>query len=432
MHSIKNFVKFREFSSIYISFSTKSLSKPTDITLLDKTYAIDSYSNLTDKICSYIGKNIYLQQYHPLNLVRQRIIKYFYKSFVNRRKNPVFSVHENLPPVVSIAQNFDNLLIPEDHPSRSKSDCYYVNKNYLLRAHMTAHQSELIKAGLNNFLMVGDVYRRDEIDKTHYPIFHQVDVVRLRTRDQIFLKDENLQIFEEGSNTAFNENQDKQACHSLEAVKLMEHELKGTLVGLARHLFGEHVKYRWINAVFPFTLPSWELEIYHNDDWMEMLGCGIMRQPILTNAGVNDRIGWALGLGLERLAMCLYNIPDIRLFWSKDSGFLNQFKTENIDDSITYTPISNFPQCVNDMSFWLPEGGNFCSNDFYDLARTIGGDLIEQIELVDTFTNPKTGRISHCYRLTYRHMEKTLTQAEVNVIHKNIENGIKELGCIVR
>ncbi|KAG5894937.1 hypothetical protein JTB14_023286 [Gonioctena quinquepunctata] len=413
-------------------FSSRAQSNPKEVVLLDKIYERDTYTNLTEKICGYLGNNIYLQPYHPLSLVRQRIINYFYKSFVNRRGNPIFSVYENSPPVVSVTQNFDSLLIPEDHPSRAKSDCYYVNKNHLLRAHMTAHQSELIQAGLNNFLMIGDVYRRDEIDRTHYPVFHQVDVVRLKTKDQIFLKDENLHIFEEGNNTAFTRNQDKQACHSLEAVKLTEHELKDTLIGLAQHLFGEEVQYRWVDAQFPFTLPSWELEIRHDNEWMEMLGCGIMRQAILSNAGVNDRIGWAFGLGLERIAMCLYKIPDIRLFWSKDSGFLNQFNTENINDNVTYVPISQYPQCKNDISFWLPDNGDFCSNDFYDLSRSIGGDLIEQIELVDSFSHPKTERISHCYRITYRHMERTLTQAEVNVIHKNIEKRVTEMGAVVR
>ncbi|CAG9813276.1 unnamed protein product [Phaedon cochleariae] len=296
---------------------------------------------------------------------------------------------------------------------------------------MTAHQSELIQAGLNNFLMIGDVYRRDEIDRTHYPVFHQVDVVRLKTREEIFINNENLHIFEEGNNTSFTGDQEKQSHHTLEAVKLMEYELKGTLVELAKCLFGEDVKYQWVDAYFPFTLPSWELEIFHDNDWMELLGCGIMHQKILSNVGVTDKIGWAFGLGLERIAMCLYKIPDIRLFWSKDSGFLNQFNTEDVNKNIIYVPISQYPQCVNDISFWLPNS-QFSCNDFYDLARSLGGDLIEQVQLIDTFTHPTTQKVSHCYRITYRHMERTLTQAEVNVINKSIETVITELGGKIR
>ncbi|XP_021914118.1 probable phenylalanine--tRNA ligase, mitochondrial isoform X4 [Zootermopsis nevadensis] len=184
------------------------------------------------------------------------------------------------------------------------------------------------------------------------------------------------------------------------------------------------VKYRWVDAYFPFTHPSWELEVHHQDKWMELLGCGIMEQRILQNAGAQDRIGWALGLGLERLAMCLYDIPDIRLFWSTDSGFLSQFENRDPHDCIKYKPVSIYPQCINDISFWLPNDGDYTSNDFYDLVREIGGDIVEQISLVDKYFHPKKQHTSHCYRIVYRHMEKTLTQEEVNTIHKQIEKAV--------
>lgn len=213
----------------------------------------------------------------------------------------------------------------------------------------------------------------------------------------------------------------------------MEHELKSTLVGLAQDLFGKDVKCRWVEVYFPFTEPSWELEIYHNDTWLELLGCGIMQQSILSNAGVKDRIGWAFGIGLERIAMCLYQVPDIRLFWSRDSGFLHQFKVDDLNQQITYRPISQYPQCLNDISFWLPQDRTFHSNDFYDLVRSVGGDIIEQVVHVDEFKHPKTGKTSHCYRIIYRHTEKTLTQDEVNIVHDSIGNAAREyLGVIIR
>lgn len=403
------------------------------VVVLGKRYKKDDYTNVTEKVLSYLGRNLYIQEFHPLSLVRQRIIHYFYKQFVNTRGNPEFSVYENLSPVVSVEQNFDSLLIPENHPSRLKTDCYYINREYLLRAHTTAHQSELIKSGLNNFLIIGDVYRRDEIDKTHYPVFHQIDAVRLKTKEQLFLKDDALNIFEESNNTFSTGKEKKQACHTLEAVKLMEHELKTTLVGLAQQLFGKNIKCRWIEEYFPFTEPSWELEVFHDGHWLELLGCGIIRQSILNNAGVNDRIGWAFGIGLERIAMCLYKIPDIRLFWSTDSGFLSQFQVDNINDPITYKPISQYPQCTNDISFWLPQDRIYACNDFYDLVRSVGGDIIEQVVLVDEFKHPKSGKNSHCYRIIYRHMEKTLTHEEVNVVHENIaRNAQEQLGVTVR
>ncbi|KAB0805188.1 hypothetical protein PPYR_02158 [Photinus pyralis] len=404
------------------------------IAINSKTFKRDDYTNITDKIASLTQKNLHLIQNHPISLVRQRIVNYFYKSFLNSRRNPLFSVYDNLSPIVTLTQNFDSLLIPEDHPSRSKSDCYYINREYLLRAHTTAHQSELIKAGLDNFLIVGDVYRRDEIDSKHYPVFHQLDAVRLKTKDQLFSSESDLKLFDCDDTACIPGGPSKQRCHTLEAFKLMEHELKTTLVGLAKELFGNQVQYRWVDTTFPFTQPSWELEVYHNNEWLEILGCGIMVQSLLTNIGVDNRIGWAFGLGLERIAMCLYSIPDIRLFWSTDSGFLNQFKNDNLKTPIVYKPISQYPQCIHDISFWLPEEDSlFCSNDFYDLVRNIAGDLAEQVLLVDQFTHPKSKKKSHCYRIIYRHMERTLTNAEVNKIHQHVEHAARDqLGVTIR
>ena len=169
---------------------------------------------------------------------------------------------------------------------------------------------------------------------------------------------------------------------------------------------------------------------------MEVLGCGIIEQQILNQCGAQNKIGWAFGLGLERLAMRLYQIPDIRLFWSTDPGFLKQFDTLESKKPITYKEISKFPTCTNDISFWLPEGATeetFSENDFYDLVRNIGGDVVERVELFDTFYHPKKKRSSHSYHIVYRHMSKTLTQEEVNDIHKLIEDTAKnELNVTLR
>ncbi|EFN81071.1 Probable phenylalanyl-tRNA synthetase, mitochondrial [Harpegnathos saltator] len=204
----------------------------------------------------------------------------------------------------------------------------------------------------------------------------------------------------------------------------MERELKSTLIGLAQTIFGKDVQCRWVDQYFPFTHPSWELEVLFNDKWLEMLGCGIMRQEILQKSGAVDRIGWAFGLGLERLAMRLYSIPDIRLFWSEDISFINQFKVDNPDTSIEYKLISIFPPCTNDISFWLPQDESYSPSDFYDIVREIGGDVVDQIILKDQFVHPKTKKISHCYSIVYRHMERTLTQKEVNEIHSQVEKVI--------
>lgn len=148
-----------------------------------------------------------------------------------------------------------------------------------------------------------------------------------------------------------------------------------------------------------------------------------MRNEILNKAGVYNSIGFAFGLGLERLAMIMYQIPDIRLFWSKDTGFLHQFDEAQLNKNIKYKALSQFPQCTNDLAFWLPAElsmEEFFLNDFYDLVRNIGGDIVEQVSLFDKFTHPKTGRSSLCFRIIYRHMERTLTKKEANEIHAKI------------
>nr|KAF6443761.1 phenylalanyl-tRNA synthetase 2, mitochondrial [Molossus molossus] len=163
----------------------------------------------------------------------------------------------------------------------------------------------------------------------------------------------------------------------MEAVKLVEFDLKQTLTRLMTHLFGDGLDIRWVDCYFPFTHPSFEMEINFHGEWLEVLGCGVMEQQLVNSAGAQDRIGWAFGLGLERLAMILYDIPDIRLFWSED--------------------------------------------------EPIGGDLVEKVDLIDKFEHPKTRKTSHCYRITYRHMERTLSQKEVRRVHQAVQEAAVQL-----
>lgn len=401
------------------------------MTVAGKEYVADDMTNITPHLLTHVGQNIHLQKYHPLNHICQRIIQYMYKKYISSRGNPLFSVHNQLHPVVTTYQNFDSLLIPKDHVSRRKSDNYYVSEGHLLRAHTSAHQCELISMGFDNFLVIGDVYRRDEIDASHYPVFHQLEGVRLCTKQEVFgrhQKMDNFKLFENAERT-----KERQGVHCAEAVQLLESDLKGCLLGLAATLFGQDVEARWVDAYFPFTHPSWELEVKIGDDWVELLGCGVIEQEILVNCCVQDKIGWAFGLGLERWAMKLYGIPDIRLFWSTDSGFLSQFKFDDPTTDVQYKPVSKYTQCSNDISFWLPAVGHYDSTDFYDIVRYIGGNTVEQVHLIDTFTHPKKKITSHCYRVVYRHMERILTQKEVNILHKKIEEeAVAKLNVIIR
>ena len=205
----------------------------------------------------------------------------------------------------------------------------------------------------------------------------------------------------------------------------------------------EPLKVRWVEAYFPFTSPSWELEVFWQGDWLEVLGCGVTKQEILINAGVSEQVGWAFGLGLERVAMLLFSIPDIRLFWSKDPRFLSQFSS--MKSIKTYIPFSKHPACYKDVSFWLRSssssagGGlkataqNFHENDFMEVVRDVGGDLVEDVKLADEFVHPMSGRKSLCYRINYRSLERTLRNEEANEMHEDVRKQlVNKLGVELR
>lgn len=210
---------------------------------------------------------MHVEKNHPLSLIRQRIVNFFYNEYSSSKGTPLFSVFDRISPIVTVKQNFDSLLIPENHPSRAKSDCYYINREYMLRAHCTAHQVELLRSGLDNFLIVGDVFRRDEIDSTHFPVFHQADAVRVVHNDKLFKNNPDLEIFEKNYSENVNSSsvgssekcidQVKQPCHTVESVKLMEYEMKSSLERLVNTLFGKELKLRWVGAKNKSTLTEY-------------------------------------------------------------------------------------------------------------------------------------------------------------------------------
>lgn len=165
---------------------------PPELTLINKTYPTDAWTNVTPHILSRVGQNLHHKQNHPLFHLTNRIRQYFYKFYDPRKLSPKFSIIDNLSPIVTTEQNFDSICIPIDHVSRTKTMNYYINKNTLLRAHTSAHQVDLIRSGLNAFLCIGDVYRRDNIDPTHYPIFHQCEGVQLFNKDELFIENRNV------------------------------------------------------------------------------------------------------------------------------------------------------------------------------------------------------------------------------------------------
>ena len=327
------------------------------------------YCNIPNFIEDKLQCKLHNKKNHPIEIIKNHIYTYF--SNLDKYK---FSMFDDLNPIVSIIDNFDNLLIPKNHTARSKSDTYYVNETEVLRTHTSAHQNELLSKGFTSFLVTGDVYRKDEIDARHYPIFHQMELLTL-------VDDE---------------------CDA-------EVELKNLLSGLVEYLFPD-CNYRFNPDYFPFTNPSYEIEVEYRGIWMEILGCGIVQPAILTANNLIGKKAIAAGFGIDRLVMIFSDIPDIRYLWSTHERFLNQFSDGKLNK---FQPYSELPNQSKDISFFVPnneldidQNTNqqlkwINENDFFELIRTHVGDIMQEVKLIDSFYNKKLNKYSRTYRLHY-------------------------------
>ncbi|KAI9025089.1 phenylalanyl-tRNA synthetase [Phycomyces nitens] len=419
------------FRSSGCSVRLSSYSTTSDYTITDKlvkvnerTFIRDEWTNVTPNVLSKMNRKLHLQPTNPISIIRQLIEAHFknYKPF------------HSFSPIVTTQQNFDDLLIPKDHPSRTKSDNYYFDKDTLLRAHTSAHQLQGLSSGEKKFLISGDVYRRDEIDASHYPIFHQIegfayfdntDPISMRAQIEAGMnKDTTTNNIDLLDDTVIKPSNPIQGCHSPESVQLVAADLKHSINSMIYSLFADEpdLKVRWIDAYFPFTSPSWEVEIFYKGAWLEVLGCGVVQQPLMNKSGLDNKIGWAFGMGLERLAMVLFDIPDIRLFWSEDKRFTDQFTPGKIQK---FKPFSKYPPCIKDISFWVPKG-EWHENNFCEVVRGAAGDIVENVQLIDEFTHPKTDRRSLCYRILYRSMDRNVTNEEINAIQERVREVVQD------
>lgn len=387
------------------------------IQIFGKQYQTDDFTNITPRLLESASRRLYDQKGNPLFLISERI-RHFFSSNNNNHDLGNYEEFKYQCPVVTTEDNFDSLLVPKNHVSRNKSDTYYVNAQHLFRSHTSAHQMHCLNKGSKAFISIADCYRRDEIDRSHFPVFHQCEVFKLfQHKEALGVQAQQDQLYDKSA----TETDTKQGIYVQEASTFSENKLKSCIEAFVKDFFhNPDLQTRWVDAYFPFTHPSFELEILWQDKWLEVLGCGIVRDEILRSAGIRGHIGFAAGFGLERFAMLKYDIPDIRLFWSRDGGFVQQFEDKSPYDLVKFVPFSNCPQCINDIAFWLPGDLSFNPNDFYDLCRSVGGDLVERVTLRDEFTHPKTKRTSHCYRIIYRATDRVLTKDEVNVIHNRI------------
>jgi phenylalanyl-tRNA synthetase alpha chain len=195
-------------------------------------------------------------------------------------------------------------------------------------------------------------------------------------------------------------------------------DLENTLGAIARAIFGSSTKYRFNKDIFPYTDPSIEMEVEINKKWVEVLGGGVVRSVFLKNLGIDPEsyTGWAYGFGLERLAIASMDLPDIRLLWSKDPRVTKQLKLGQ-----QYEEISRYPAITRDISFVVSD--DFIPNNYFDLIRDIGGDLVEQVELLDKYQDEEkfgSDTTSYTYRVIYRSPDRTLRTEEVEPLQDEL------------
>lgn len=331
-----------------------------------------------------------------------------YEIVKKAREIPVLNGFDNIiiPEIVPVDVSFDLFNFPPDHPARSSSDTYFADKNNILRTHDTVMwyyytqlpeiKERIARKEKFGVVCYGKVYRKDEIDRKHMNIFHQFGGWYLTP-----------------ASTA----------------PLTIDDLKNALSDIVRGLFGEDAKFRFLDDDFPYTDPSLQVEVDVNGQWIEILGGGMTKQSVFEKFGVTGYNAWAFGFGLERLAIISMELPDIRLLWSNDPRVTRQLKLGN-----KYKEVSKFPSVTRDISFVVPKG--FEPNNYFDLIRDVGGDLVEEVALLDKYENEEkfgAGKLSYAYRVIYRSPDRTLTNEEVDKLHHALEKKTaEEFGAMVR
>ncbi len=299
-----------------------------------------------------------------------------------------------IPEIVPAEVSFDLFDFPEDHVARSTSDTYYADEKNILRTHNTVSwyyylHDEGVKARAAKgehlgALCFGKVYRKDEIDRRHMNVFHQIDGWKLIP--------------------------DSEGTLPLD-------ELKRVLSDVVETVFGKSIEYRFLDDTFPYTDPSTQIEVMVNGEWVEILGAGMVKPSVLKKMGIEGYNGWAFGFGIERLAILSMKLPDIRLLWSDDERVKKQLVL-----GTEYKEVSKFPPVVRDISFVVQK--SFVPNEYFDLVREVGGHMVEEVALLDKYENDEkfgADKLSYAYRITYRSIERTLTNEEVDALHKKLE-----------
>jgi phenylalanyl-tRNA synthetase alpha chain len=334
-------------------------------------------------------------------------VKILFDQIINLPRFAGFDIVE-FPRIVTTEQCFDLLNMPKDHTARNETDTYYLDDTHILRTHTTAFWSfylkdpEVLKRletdGHIEALSKGIVFRKDEIDRHHFPAFHQIDGLLICKKDKKIIT---------------------------------QQDLKDVQIDLAKGIFGSNIEYKFLEDNFPYTIESLEMDIMFNGDWMEVNGAGLVNPIVMEKFGLDPAVynGWAFGFG-ERLAMIKMEIPDIRILWSDDERITRQFT----DINSKFVEVSKFPATTRDISFIIDKEVSL--NNYYEIVRDYAENLIEEVKLLDEYENEEKfgkDKKSYTFRIIYRSSERTLTNEEINKIQTEIRTKTeKELNAVLR
>lgn len=228
---------------------------------------------------------------HPLSMTMEKAVD----IFVNLGYDTVTG-REDSPEIETDYYCFEALNCPKDHPARDMQDTFYLtaDRENMLRTHTSAVQIRQMEKREPPLRIVapGRVYRRDTIDATHSLMFHQVEILALEPAGELDLG-----------------------------------HLKGTVEHFLKEMLGPDIETRFRGSYFPFTEPSMEVDVKFRGKWMEVLGCGMVDPRVLEKAGIDPTkySGFAAGFGVERFAMIIHGVKDLREFVKSDTRFLQQF-----------------------------------------------------------------------------------------------------------
>ena len=344
-------------------------------------------------------------QPHAIRMVYEKVRDYMYST---HKESDVQVCRKD--PVVTVADNYDNLLFSADNIGRSSTYTHYIDDTHILRTHTTANMPGILRdlAKRNDWddvviLLPGLVYRRDVSDKKHVGEVHMLEMWRIvkNSTRKVIQKDDLLAVVRGVAETA-----------------------------------APGWKLRIEDSPHPYTKGGIEVNAMKDDRDIEILECGLIKDEILANAGLDPEkySGWALGMGLDRLVMTLKNIPDIRYLRSSNPKI-----AEQMTDLEPYHEVSNQPAIKRDMSYVVPQ--EYVEEDLNeDIRKSLDGKLkiLESVEILNQTPyvdlsenvrkrlgcNPSQKNV--LVRITLRDLERTLTNEEANQIYEQIYGKINK------